>query len=163
MIDIIGLETVKAKFLSIKWKVDAAIRQNIDLSHDRYGSVLLRNPGSGKTTIARLYTKFLSSIGIIPSDTFIEMTGSRLTNNGISGCQKTIETLLKSSGGAIFIDKAYQLLSSSLSGSQVLDFLLAEVKNLIRKVVFILTGYQRPIEKFFAHNPGLPSRFPHKL
>ena len=139
--DIIGLETVKAKFLSIKWKVDAAIRQNIDLSCDRYGSVLLRNPGSGKITVACLYTKFLSSIGIIPGDTFIEMTGSRLANDGISGCQKTIETLLKSGGGAIFIDEAYQLLGGSLGGSQVLDFLLAEVENLIGKVVFILAGY----------------------
>lgn len=69
------------------------------------------------------------------------MTGSRLANDSISRCQKTIETLLKSSGGTIFIDEAYQLLGSSLGGSQVLDFLLAEVENLIGKVVFIPAGY----------------------
>ncbi|KAF7519098.1 hypothetical protein PCG10_010340 [Penicillium crustosum] len=163
LVDMIGLESVKMKFLSIKAKVDVSIRQNIDLNHDRFGSVLLGNPGTGKTTVARLYAKFLSSMGIIPGDKFIETTGSRLANDGVSGCQKTIEALLKDGGGAIFIDEAYQLVGSSFGGTQVLDFLLAEVENLTGKVVFILAGYQRPMEKFFAHNPGLPSRFPHEL
>ncbi|KAJ5504068.1 hypothetical protein N7463_006942 [Penicillium fimorum] len=163
LIDMIGLESVKTKFLSIKAKVDVAIRQDIDLSRDRFGSVLLGNPGTGKTTVARLYAKFLSSMGLIPGDKFIETTGSRLANDGVSGCQKIIETLLKDGGGAIFIDEAYQLVGSSFSGPQVLDFLLAEVENLTGKVVFILAGYQRPMEKFFEHNQGLPSRFPHEL
>ncbi|KAJ5505540.1 ATPase AAA-type core [Penicillium expansum] len=163
LIEMIGLESVKTKFLSIKAKVDVSIRQNTDLSSHRFGSVLLGNPGTGKTTVARLYAKFLSSMGIIPGDKFIETTGSRLANDGVSGCQKTIETLLKDGGGAIFIDEAYQLVGSSFGGTQVLDFLLAEVENLTGKVVFILAGYQRPMEKFFAHNPGLPSRFPHEL
>ncbi|CDM37011.1 hypothetical protein DTO013E5_7175 [Penicillium roqueforti] len=163
LIDMIGLESVKTKFLSIKAKVDVAIRQNIDMSHDRFGSVLLGNPGSGKTTVARLYAKFLSSMGIIPGDKFIETTGSRLANDGVSGCQKIIENLLKDGGGAIFIDEAYQLVGSSFGGPQVLDFLLAEIENLTGKVVFILAGYQRPMEKFFAYNSGLPSRFPNEL
>ncbi|KGO64122.1 ATPase, AAA-type, core [Penicillium italicum] len=163
LIDMIGLESVKAKFLSIKAKVDVSIRQNTDLSSHRFGSVLLGNPGTGKTTVARLYAKFLSSMGIIPGDKFIESTGSRLANDGVSGCQKIIEALLKDGGGAIFIDEAYQLVGSNFGGTQVLDFLLAEVENLTGKVVFILAGYQRPMEKFFAHNPGLPSRFPHEL
>lgn len=163
LMDMIGLESVKRKFLSIKEKVDISIRQNIDLSHDRFGSVLLGNPGTGKTTVARLYAKFLSSMGIIPGDKFIETTGSRLANDGVPGCQKIIETLLKDGGGAIFIDEAYQLVGSSFGGTQVLDCLLTEVENLTGKVVFILAGYQRPMEKFFAHNEGLPSRFPHEL
>ncbi|KAJ5448828.1 hypothetical protein N7445_003649 [Penicillium cf. griseofulvum] len=163
LIDMVGLESVKRKFLSIKDEVDVSIRQNIDLGRGRFGSVLLGNPGTGKTTVARLYAEFLSSTGIVPGDNFIETTGSRLANDGVSGCQKTIETLLKDGGGAIFIDEAYQLVSGSFGGTQVLDFLLAEVENLTGKVVFILAGYQRPMEKFFAHNPGLPSRFPHEL
>jgi AAA+ superfamily predicted ATPase len=103
-------------------------------------------------------------MGVIPGDKFIETTGSRLANEGVSECQKTIEGLLKDGGGAFFIDEAYQLVQgSSLGGPQVLDFLLAEIENLRGKVVFILAGYQRPMEKFFAHNPGLPDRFPHEL
>ncbi|KAJ5972007.1 ATPase AAA-type core [Penicillium vulpinum] len=163
LIDMIGLESVKEKFLSSKAQVDVAVRQNVDLSSYRYGSVLLGNPGTGKTTVARLYAKFLSSMGIIPGDKFIETTGSRLASDGVKDCQKIIENLLKDGGGAIFIDEAYQLVGDGYGGKQVLDFLLAEVENLTGKIVFILAGYQRQMEKFFAHNPGLPSRFPHEL
>ncbi|KAJ5150850.1 uncharacterized protein N7482_010102 [Penicillium canariense] len=164
LMDMIGLESVKAKFLAIKSKVDLSVRQNVDLNRERFGSVLLGNPGTGKTTVARLYAKFLAAVGIIPGHTFVETAGSRLANEGVSGCQKIIESLLKSGGGAIFIDEAYQLVQdSSFGGSQVVDFLLAEVENLTGKIVFILAGYQRPMEKFFGHNPGLSSRFPHEL
>lgn len=164
LMSMVGLESVKSKFLEIKQKVDLTIRQNIDLSSERYGTVLLGNPGTGKTTVARLYAKFLAAVGIIPGSKFIETTGSRLSNEGVSQCQKTIESLLKEGGGVIFIDEAYQLVQSNSSGgSQVLDFLLAEVENLTGKIVFILAGYQRQMEQFFAHNPGLPSRFPNEL
>jgi Cdc6-like AAA superfamily ATPase len=61
----------------------------------------------------------------------------------------------------LFIDEAYQLTSgNSQGGGAVLDYLLAEVENLRGKVVFVLAGYNKQMESFFAHNPGLPSRFP---
>lgn len=64
----------------------------------------------------------------------------------------------------LFIDEAYQLSSSSTpGGGAVLDFLLAEVENLTSKVVFLLAGYTTQMEAFFAHNPGLPSRFPREI
>lgn len=164
LMDMIGLETIKEKFLAIKSRVDLAVQQDTDIKKDRFGSVLLGNPGTGKTTVARLYASFLASMGVIPGDTFEEVSGSRLANDGVSGCQKRVEGILNAGGGVLFIDEAYQLVSgSSFGGSSVLDFLLAEVENLTGKAVFILAGYQRPMEKFFAHNPGLPSRFPHEL
>lgn len=164
LMKLVGLETVKEKFLAIKEKADVSLRQNVDLTEERFGSVLLGNPGTGKTTVARLYGSFLASMGIIPGNTFVETTGSRLANCGVSGCQKIIDSILNDGGGLLFIDEAYQLVQgSSFGGTQVLDFLLAEVENLRGKIVFILAGYQRPMEKFFAHNPGLPSRFPHEL
>ena len=119
---------------------------------------------TGKTTVARLYAKFLTSVGALPGSFFVETTGSRLANDGVSGCKKQIEDILNKGGGALFIDEAYQLASGqNYGGSQVLDFLLAEVENLTGKVVFILAGYNKQMEAFFAHNPGLPSRFPNEL
>ena len=123
------------------------------------GSLIL-----GKTTVARLYAKFLTTVGALPGSFFVETTGSRLANGGVSGCKSQIEDILSNGGGVLFIDEAYQLASGqSYGGSQVLDFLIAEVENLTGKIVFILAGYNKQMEAFFSHNPGIPSRFPHEL
>jgi replication-associated recombination protein RarA len=119
---------------------------------------------SGKTTVARHYAKFLTSVDVLPGDEFVETTGARLANDGVPGIKKKLEEVLKAGGGAIFIDEAYQLTgSSNFGGGQVLDFLLAEMENNVGKLVFILAGYNRQMEKFFEHNPGLTSRVPHRL
>lgn len=79
----------------------------------------------------------------------------------MSGCKKIIDGILNDGGGVLFIDEAYQLTSgNNYGGGAVLDYLLPEVENLCGKVVFILAGYNKQMESFFAHNPGLPSRFP---
>lgn len=159
-----GLENVKEAFLDIKAKIDLAVRQNTSLAKERLGVSLLGNPGTGKTTVARLYGKFLASAGALPGDEFVETTGAKLANEGVQGCKKILDDIKKSGGGALFIDEAYQLTSgSSFGGAAVLDFLLAEVENLTGKVVFILAGYNKNMESFFAHNPGLPSRFPRQI
>lgn len=159
-----GLENVKEAFLEIKAKVDLTVRQNISLAKERFGASFLGNPGTGKTTVARLYAKFLTSVGALPGDEFVETTGAKLANEGVQGCKKILDDIVKAGGGALFIDEAYQLTSgSSFGGAAVLDFLLAEVENLTGKVVFILAGYNKNMESFFAHNPGLPSRFPRQI
>jgi Cdc6-like AAA superfamily ATPase len=72
-----------------------------------------------------------------------------------------VEEILNEGGGVLFIDEAYQLTSgNNPGGGAVLDYLLTEVENLKGKVVFVLAGYNKQMESFFAHNPGLPSRFP---
>lgn len=122
------------------------------------------NDVSGKTTVARLYAKFLASVGAIPGDHFEETTGSRLANDGIQGCQTLIDEILKNGGGVFFLDEAYQIVSgNAMGGKQVLDFLLAEIENLTGKVVFVFAGYRKQMEDFFAHNQGIPSRVPIRL
>ncbi|GLA87164.1 hypothetical protein AtubIFM56815_011439 [Aspergillus tubingensis] len=164
LMGMIGLESVKDSLLAIKAKVDVVVRQGASLSDERFGAALLGNPGTGKTTVARLYAEFLGSVGVIPGSFFIETSGSKLANAGIAGCQKHLNEIKSNGGGALFIDEAYQLTSgNNAGGSSVLDFLLAEVENLTGKVIFILAGYNKNMESFFAHNPGIPSRFPIEL
>ena len=95
----------------------------------------------------------------------METTGSKLSFEGVQGAQTLIDDALKAGGGAIFIDEAYQLVSEhrDQSGRQVLDFLLAEMENRVGTLVFIIAGYSRQMEKFFEHNPGIPSRVPYQL
>jgi Cdc6-like AAA superfamily ATPase len=108
--------------------------------------------------------KFLASVKVTPGDQFIETTGSRLANEGVDAIKKTVEGVVKAGGGVIFVDEAYQLTSgNSHGGGAVLDFLLAEMENQVGTIVFILAGYNREMEKFFEHNPGLKSRVPHQF
>ena len=182
LMEMIGLESVKQQIIAVKTQIDTCIRQGVKFEDERFGVALLGNPGTGmsrpfhcvflftwltiqgKTTVARLYARFLASVGVLPGTTVKETTGARLASDGVQSCKKLVEEVLNDGGGAIFIDEAYQLSSqSNYGGGQVLDFLLAEVENLKGKIVFILAGYNKQMEGFFAHNPGLPSRFPHEF
>ncbi|KAG2095117.1 uncharacterized protein F5147DRAFT_778812 [Suillus discolor] len=107
---------------------------------------LLRNPRTGGKTVARLYAQFLESIQVLLGNVFKEITGASLAHDGVGGAKKLIEDVMK--GG---------------SGTDVLDFLLAEMENRAGSLVFILAGYSRQMEKFFSHNPGLPSCVPHRF
>ena len=177
-----GLEEVKAQVLKIKARVDTALRQNTNIKDERYGIVLLENPGtgktrcpnaltglltantSGKTTVARLYAKFLTSMGVLSGNEFAETSGSRLANEGVAGAKKHIETIVNAGGGAFFLDEAYQLaLGHDYGGASVLDFLLAEIENQVGRIVFIFAGYNKQMEKFFEHNQGFSSRMPYRL
>ncbi|KAF2127934.1 P-loop containing nucleoside triphosphate hydrolase protein [Dothidotthia symphoricarpi CBS 119687] len=161
LMSMIGLESVKEQFLTIKNKVDTVVRQGISLKGERFGAALLGNPGTGKTTVARLYAKFLVKVGALPGDHFFETSGSSLANDGVPACKAHIEKILEEGGGIFFIDEAYQLVSgNSYGGKAVLDYLLTEIENLVGKVVFVLAGYHKQMEAFFAHNPGIPSRIP---
>jgi Cdc6-like AAA superfamily ATPase len=161
LMSMVGLESVKEQFLGIKSKIDMLVRQGVPLSGERFGAALLGNPGTGKTTVARLYAKFLGEVGALPGDEFFETSGSALANDGVSACKDHIEKMLEAGGGVFFIDEAYQLVSgNSYGGKAVLDYLLAEIENLTGKIVFVLAGYRKQMEAFFAHNPGIPSRIP---
>ena len=114
--------------------------------------------------MARLYAKFLASVDVVPGNAFKETTGSKLANDGVQGIRTLIDEVAKEGGGVIFIDEAYQLTAShNFEGKKVLDFLLAEMEDQVGKIVFAFAGYEREMEKFFEHNPGIPSRVPYNL
>ncbi|KIM42882.1 hypothetical protein M413DRAFT_26853 [Hebeloma cylindrosporum] len=164
IMDMTGLEDIKSQVLQILDKIEVRNRQGTSFDKDRYNVTFLGNPGTGKTTVARHYAKFLASVNVLPGNAFEETTGSRLADDGVKGAKALVEKVINAGGGAIFIDEAYQLASQhNVQGSQVLDFLLAEMENNVGKVVFILAGYNKQMEKFFEHNPGLPSRVPYRF
>lgn len=118
---------------------------------------------AGKTTVARLYAKFLTGQGVLSGSMFEEVTGASLANDGVAGTKTLLEKVKNAGGGAIFIDEAYQLVSGGSFGGPVLDFLLAEMENNVGTLVFILAGYNKQMDKFFEHNPGIPSRVPNQI
>jgi Cdc6-like AAA superfamily ATPase len=101
---------------------------------------------------------------VLSGDEFIETTGSRLAHEGVAEVKKHLGILENSDGGVYFIDEAYQLAEGhNYGGKTVLDFILAEIENLVGKVVFVFAGYRKEMEKFFEHNPGFRSRIPYTL
>jgi hypothetical protein len=182
LMGLVGLEEIKQQFLTIKSKVDTVVRQNANLKDERFGAAFLGNPGTGQSfchsylvgvhnlTASSRQNHSRSPVrgllifgGVLPGSHFVETSGSRLASEGVNGAKKHIEKILEEGGGTFFIDEAYQLVSNNFGGSQVLDFLLAEMENLTGKVVFIIAGYNKQMEDFFAHNPGIPSRIPYQL
>ncbi|KAL8866744.1 MAG: hypothetical protein Q9198_008775, partial [Flavoplaca austrocitrina] len=164
IMDLVGLEDIKSQVLRIKAKIDTSKRQHSDVKKERFNAAFLGNPGTGKTTVARLYARVLTSLEVLPGVAFVETSGSRLAHGGVSEAKKHIEDIQKAGGGALFLDEAYQLAQAHTPGGrQVLDFLLAEMENNVGKIVFIVAGYRREMESFFEHNPGLPSRIPYSL
>nr|XP_018911146.1 PREDICTED: uncharacterized protein LOC109039891 [Bemisia tabaci]XP_018911147.1 PREDICTED: uncharacterized protein LOC109039891 [Bemisia tabaci] len=159
-----GLEAVKEKMLDIKTKIETAALQGTDVKKERFSVTMLGNPGTGKTTVARIYGQFLASVNAIPGAEFVEITGASLANDGVAGAKKKIQELVKAGGGVFFLDEAYQLASgNNYGGAAVLDYLLAEIEEQRGTIVFILAGYKKEMEKFFEHNPGFASRVPHQL
>ena len=159
-----GLEDVKSQVLRIKARIETSVRQGTNMKKERFGVVLLGNPGTGKTTVARIYARFLTSVGILPGSEFFETSGSKLANEGVAEARKHVENMIKAGGGAFFLDEAYQLTEKhNAGGKSVLDYLLAEIENQAGKIVFILAGYNKQMESFFEHNPGYSSRIPYRL
>ncbi|KAJ6261683.1 hypothetical protein Dda_2481 [Drechslerella dactyloides] len=164
IMDMIGMEHVKEQVLAIKAKAETVHRQGIDLGDERFHIALLGNPGTGKTTFARLYAKFLRSEGVLEATSYFETTGAKLANGGISGIEDLFAQLVAAKGGTLFIDEAYQLVTTgAFEGRQVLDFLLSEMEKNLGKIVVIISGYNKEMEKFFEHNPGLNSRIPYRV
>ncbi|KAL4987922.1 P-loop containing nucleoside triphosphate hydrolase protein [Aspergillus falconensis] len=159
-----GLEEVKQHFLDIKSKVDICKKQGRDLKSERFNIVLQGNPGTGKTTVARLYARFLHSMGVLPSSYVKETSGVKLATQGAHYIKRKLKLMVSrdDQGGVLFVDEAYQLVAPYVDGAgrPVLDVILTAMENHIGNLVVIFVGYKDEMEAFFEHNPGLTSRIP---
>lgn len=166
LMELVGLEKVKEQVLAIKDKVEVYEKQGTDIKKERFNVIFQGNPGTGKTTVARLYASFLHSIDVLESDYVEETSGSKLAAAGVNGAKQMLDkiTIIRD-GGVLFIDEAYQLVAPHVcsAGRQVLDLILTEMENNLGKLVVIFVGYAEDMEKLFEHNPGLPSRVPYTL
>ena len=124
--------------------------------------VLTGNPGTGKTTVARLISRIYYAIGATSRNRFVETSRAGLVAGYIGQTAiKTQEVINSALGGVLFIDEAYSLASDSEKdfGHEAIDTLLGVMENQRDNLVVIVAGYEEQMRSFINMNPGLASRF----
>lgn len=121
------------------------------------------NPGTGKTTVARILGKLFKEVGVLPKGHLIEVERADLVGEFIGHtAQKTREQIKKALGGILFIDEAYSLARGGEKdfGKEAIDALVKGMEDHRDNLILILAGYQEEMDWFVEVNPGMRSRFP---
>jgi AAA+ superfamily predicted ATPase len=168
--DLVGMSAAKDYFLELRQTVEY-VEKNPE-SRDRLEKcmnlVVTGNPGTGKTSLARLLFRFMHAYGILKKDNFVEANALDLKGEYVGQtAPKVKEMVARSMGGCLFLDEAYSLNVKGIRtdgfGSEAIRTLLTEIENNRTGLLVVLAGYQDKMNYFMDSDPGLARRFPKRI
>lgn len=164
--ELVGLEEIKRNVRSL---INLAKVRKLREEHDlptpamSLHLVFMGNPGTGKTTVARLIAQLYYAIGVLSKGQLVEVDRSGLVAGFVGQTAiKTDEAIKKAIGGVLFIDEAYSLAANTGEndfGREAIETVLKGMEDNRRDLVVIVAGYEDLMEQFIGSNPGLASRF----
>ena len=163
---IVGLKEIKEYILSLEknYKVQEMRKaQGLPVSSVSMHMIFTGNPGTGKTTIARLVSKYLKAIGILSGGQLVEVSRGDLVGKYVGHTAPLTMQVIKSAiGGVLFIDEAYSLYrgKDDSFGLEAIDTLVKGMEDNRDDLIVILAGYTKEMATFLTANSGLQSRFP---
>jgi len=163
---LVGLGGVKQHVREIKAYTEIQVkRARHGLQSEATGlhMIFTGNPGTGKTTVARLLGRLFKEMGVLPKGHMVEVERADLVGEYIGHtAQRTREVVKRAVGGVLFIDEAYSLARGGEKdfGKESIDCLVRSMEEHRGELMLILAGYPEEMEWFLSQNPGLRSRFP---
>lgn len=163
---LIGLHSVKELVNEVQAFVEIQQRRSaLNLASEPVvlHMIFKGNPGTGKTTVARIIGQLFLAMGVLQKGHLVEVERADLVAEYIGQtAQRTREQLRRAQGGVLFIDEAYSLARGGTRdfGKEAIDTIVKTMEDQRNNLIVILAGYSAPMEAFLQTNPGLRSRFP---